>query len=87
MVIQINTQAAGTLTINAPSGTPVNGQKVLVAIQSTNVQTFSWNAIYVGSADLSLPTVSTGSSKFDYFGLIYNSTMSKWLFLGKNFGF
>ena len=84
---QTNTQTAGTLTINAPTGTLSNGQKLVFRLQSTNVQTFSWNAVFIGSADLSLPSSSTGSSKYDYVGFIYNSTASKWHLLAKNFGF
>ena len=84
---QANTQTAGTLTVNAPTGTPVNGQKLVLRLQSTNVQTFSWNAIFTGSTDLVLPTASSGSSKYDYLGFIYNSTAAKWQLLAKVFGF
>jgi len=87
LATQANTQATGTLTINAPTGTPFNGQKLMLRLQSTNVQTFSWNAIFAGSTDLVLPTASTGSSKYDYVGFIYNSTASKWQIIAKNFGF
>lgn len=84
---QTNTQNTGTLTINEPTGTPNNGQKILFRLQSTNVQTFSFNAIFTGSTDLTLPTSSSGSSKHDYMGFIYNSTAAKWQCIGKNFGF
>jgi len=84
---QVNTQVAGTLTINAPTGTLADGQKLIFRLQSANVQTFSWNSAFVGSTDLALPTVSTGSSKYDYTGFIYNSTATKWQLLAKNFGF
>lgn len=84
---QANTQAAGTLTINAPTGTPVNGQKLILRLLSTNAQTFSWNGVFAGSTDVSLPTASTGSSKYDYMGFIYNSTATKWQIIAKNFGF
>lgn len=84
---QANTQAAGTLTINAPSGTPANGQKIMLRLTSTNAQTFSWNSIFTGSTDLELPTASTGSSATDYMGFIYNSTLNKWNIIAKNFGF
>lgn len=87
LATQANTQATGTLTINSPTGTPVNGQKLMLRLQSTNVQTFSWNAIFAGSTDLPLPTASTGSSKYDYVGFIYNSTAAKWQMIAKNFGF
>ena len=84
---QANTQAVGTLTVNAPTGTAVNGQKFILRLTSTNVQTFSFNAIFAGSTDLTLPTVSSGSSKTDYLGWIYNSTAVKWQMVAKVFGF
>lgn len=84
---QANTQAAGTLTINAPTGTPFNGQKLMLRLLSSNVQTFSWNSIFQGSTDLALPTSSTGSGKYDYMGFIYNAVAAKWQMLAKNFGF
>lgn len=84
---QINTQAAGTLTIGAPTGTPINGQRLIIRIQSTNVQTFSWNAAFQGSADLALPTATSGSSLYDYVGFLYNSTAAKWQMVAKVFGF
>ena len=87
IVIQVNTQTAGTLTINAITGTLNNGQKIILRLKSTNVQTFSWNAVFSGSTDLSLPVSSTGSSKYDYIGFIYNTDASKWQIVAKNFGF
>jgi hypothetical protein len=88
IVVQNNKQVAGTLTINAPTGTPINGQKLIYRIQSANVQTFSWNSTaFGGSSDIALPTTSTGSSKFDYVGFLYNTDAGKWQILAKNFGF
>jgi len=84
---QANTQAAGNLDINAPTGTPVNGQKFMIKLKSTNQQTFVFNAIFDGSNDLGLPSLSTGSDKYDYMGFIYNSVSSKWELIAKNFGF
>jgi hypothetical protein len=84
---QTNTQAAGTLTINAVTGTLFNGQKIILRLQSANAQTFSWNAVFAGSTDLALPTTSSGSNKYDYVGFIYNTTATKWQLLAKNFGF
>lgn len=84
---QANTQSAGTLTIAAPTGTPVNGQKLILRLLSSNIQTFSWNAIFAGSTDLALPTATSGSGKYDYLGFIYNTTAAKWQLLAKNFGF
>lgn len=87
VVAQINTQATGTLTINAPTGSPVDGQKLVLRINSTNIQTFSWNTIFAGSTDMALPSVTTGLGKTDYIGFIYNSTTGRWHILAKNFGF
>jgi len=82
-----NTQTAGTFTVNAPSGTPANGQKLIFRLSSTAVQTFSWNAIFQGSSDVALPTVSSSGGKYDYMGFIYNSTATKWQMVASNFGF
>jgi hypothetical protein len=87
LAVQTNTQTVGLLTIAAPSGTPASGQKFILRLQCTNVQTFSWNAVFAGSTDLALPASTTGSSKYDYVGFIYNSTVSKWQLLAKVFGF
>lgn len=84
---QANTQAVGTLTVNAPTGTAVNGQKFILRLTSTNVQTFSWNAVFDGSIDITLPTVSSGGGRTDYLGFIYNSTAVKWQMIAKVFGF
>lgn len=87
MATQANTQVAGTLTINAPTGTPVAGQKLIFRLQSTNQQTFSWNGIFQGSNDASLPSLSTGGGKYDYMGFMYNAIALKWQMVAKNFGF
>lgn len=87
LVTQANTQAAGTLTINAPTGTPVNGQKLVFRLTCTNAQTLSWNSAFAGSTDLNLPATSTGGGKTDYMGFMYNSTAAKWQMLSKVFGF
>ncbi|OGT57512.1 MAG: hypothetical protein A3E01_08210 [Gammaproteobacteria bacterium RIFCSPHIGHO2_12_FULL_63_22] len=73
-----NTQGLGTLTVNAPTGTPTEGQRLVIRIKSTNAHTYSFNAIYRGSTDVALPTALSGSSKTDYLGFLYNSTDTKW---------
>lgn len=82
-----NTQAIGTLTANAPTGNPVQGQMLLLQLKTTNVQTFSWNAIYRGSNDVALPTASTGSSKTDKILFQYNATDTKWDIVAKSLGY
>lgn len=87
LAYQTNTQTAGTLTMNAPTGTPTNGQKLVFRLQATNAQTFSWNSIFSGSIDQSLPTVSSSGSRYDYMGFVYNTQNAKWNMVAKNFGF
>jgi len=84
---QANTQGAGVLTISAPTGTPVNGQRLVFRLTSANVQTFSWNAAFAGSTDIPLPATSSGASKTDYMTFMWNSTASKWQLVGSVFGF
>lgn len=82
---QSNSQAIGTLTINADGGTPTNAQSWLFKIKSTNVQTFAWNAIFVGGLN-GLPTVTSGAGKIDYFPFIYDIVNSKWHYTGNSTG-
>jgi hypothetical protein len=84
---QVNTQAAGAFTVNAPSGTPFNSQKLQIRIKSANVQTYAWNAIYRGSTSVPLPTVSSGTGKTDYIGFVYNTADSKWDCLATSMGY
>ena len=75
---QSNSQSVGTLTMNAPTNAGKENQSLMIIITSTNVQTFSWNSAYEGGA-VALPTVTTGSSKTDYFPFIYSTHLSKWV--------
>jgi len=72
-----NTQAVGTLTAHAPSGTPTDGQLLMLRIKTANVQTYAWNAIYRGTT-LALRTVSLGANQTEYLGFIYHETDTKW---------
>ncbi len=83
---QANTQGAGTLTINADTGTPTNGQSWLLKLKSTNAQTFAWNAVFVGGT-VALPTVSTGGTKTDYYAFLYSTVGNVWQFTGSALGF
>lgn len=87
LAVQTNTLATGTLSIATSSGSPLNGQKFILRLRCTNPQTLSWGGVFAGSTDLILPTATTGSSKYDYVGFIYNSTAMQWQLLAKVFGF
>lgn len=78
---------AGTFTINNPTGTPTAGQPLVIRVKSTNSQTLAWDTQYRGSSENPLPTVTTGSSLTDYYGLRWNSADSKWDLLSVNRGF
>jgi hypothetical protein len=89
MATMVNTQIAGTFTLNAPttSTSIANGQKLMFRLTSSAVQTFSFNSVFRFSTDLIQPTASSGGGKKDYMGFIYDSTASKWDLIAKNFGF
>ncbi len=89
MTYQANTQSAGTLTINADGGTPSNGQRWILKIKSTNVQTFSWSSSangYLGGTT-ALPTATTGGTKVDYFAFLFDGISGKWHYVGTSAGF
>jgi len=68
---------AQALTINAPTGTPVDGNKLILRLLDNGVsQTVSWNATYtvIGTT---LPTTTT-AGKMVYIGCIYNSANTRW---------
>lgn len=83
----INTQEIGVLTANSPSGTPSDGQKLIIRIKTTNVQTYSWDSMYRFSASSGTVTTSSGSDLTDYIGLMYNSTDSKWDVVSVSMGY
>jgi len=79
----IITALAEAATFGAPTGTPVQGQKLIIRIKDNGTaRALSWNAIYRASSDLALPTTTT-AGKTMYLGFIYNSTDSKWDFVAK----
>jgi hypothetical protein len=72
-----------TATFGAPTGTPTQGQKIIVRVKDNGAaRTLAWNAIYRSSSDLALPT-ATVAGKTMYLGFIYNSTDSKWDLLSR----
>lgn len=71
------TAQAVTLTINAPIGTPVNGNKLIFRIlDNGSAQTLSWNGTYT-VIGVTLPTTTT-SAKTTYVGCIYNAAATRW---------
>jgi hypothetical protein len=71
------TALAAALTINNPTGTPDNFQKLIIRIKDNGTaQTISWGSAYV-SVGATLPT-TTVAGKWVLIGLIYNSTAAQW---------
>lgn len=79
---QFNVTALGEgATFAAPSGTPTNGQKLIIRIKDDGTaRSLAFNAIYRAIA-CTLPT-TTVLGKTTYIGAIYNSADSKWDVLG-----
>jgi len=71
---------ASGLTINAPTGTPVDGTKLIFRIlDNGTTRTITWNATFtsmVGTAFTN--TFATTVSKTTYFGCIYNLANTRW---------
>jgi hypothetical protein len=71
------TALAAGLTINAPTGTPVDGDKLIFRILDNGTsQTLTWNATYT-VIGVTLPTATT-ASKTTYVGCIYNANNTRW---------
>lgn len=76
------TALATNLTINAPTGTPVEGQTYVIKIKDDGTsRTLTWNAIYqdnwAGGTINTLPTATT-IGKWHRLEFEYNSTDTKW---------
>ena len=71
------TALAATLTINAPTGSPGNCQRLMFRILDNGTpQTLSWNATFT-VIGVTLPT-TTVANKTTYVGCMYNSAASRW---------
>ncbi len=79
--IHIITALAAGATFGAPTGTPTQGQQLIVRIKDNGTaRSLAWDSGsggYRASSDLALPA-TTILSKTLYCGFIYNATDSKW---------
>lgn len=82
-----NTASAGTYTINNPTGTPTEGQVLIVRLKSTNAQTYAFGNKYRAGDNLPLPDTHDGGAGTDYLGFLYNATDDKWDLLALLQGF
>jgi hypothetical protein len=71
------TALASALTINAPIGTPTNGNKLIFRLLDNGTsRALTWNATYT-VIGVTLPTATT-ISKTTYVGCIYNANNTRW---------
>jgi hypothetical protein len=71
------TAQAATLTINAPTGTPVDGNKLIFRILDNGTsQTLSFNATFT-AIGVTIPSTTT-ASKTTYVGCVYNANNTRW---------
>ena len=71
------TAQAATLTINAPIGTPLDGNKLIFRIlDNGTTRTLTWNATYT-AIGVTIPT-ATLANKTIYVGCIYNANNTRW---------
>ena len=75
--IYVITALAGAITLGIPTGTPLQGQKLVYRIKDvTSARAIGYNAIY-RAIGVTLPT-TTVLGKTLYIGCVYNSTDTKW---------
>jgi hypothetical protein len=71
------TALAANLTINAPTGTPVDGDKLIFRLlDNGTTRTLTWNATYT-VIGVTLPTATT-ANKTVYVGCVYNANNTRW---------
>ena len=71
------TAMASATTIASPTGTPVQGQSLIIRLKDDGTaRAITWNAIFRGIG-ITLPTTTT-ANKLLYIGCMYNSTDTKW---------
>lgn len=71
---------AGNVTIEAPSGTPTDGQRLIIRLEDNgSARALTWNVNSGGyrTIGVTLPT-TTSIGKLIYVGTIYNSTDTFW---------
>jgi len=71
------TALAANLTINAPTGSPTNGDKLIFRLLDNGTsRTLTWDSTYT-VIGVTLPTATT-INKTTYVGCIYNSNNTRW---------
>lgn len=76
----------GDTTINAPTGTPADGQRVIYRIKQdgTGGHTVTLNSAIVIPSGSGSPSFNTTANKYDLVGLMYSSASSAWILASFN---
>lgn len=75
----IVTAQAGDLKFNNPSGTPTDGQKLIISVASstTAARALTWDTAY-GATTVALPSTTTATTATLTMGFIYSTSKSLW---------
>ena len=74
------TAQAAAATFDAPSGTPLDGNSLVLKIKASAAEiALAWNAIYRGGTDISLPTITNKTMVLHF---MYNTADAKWDLVG-----
>lgn len=81
--LYVMTGLTGGITIGAPSGTPTDGQKLILRVKDNGTsRAISWNSVYRAFGTIALPLATT-AGKTHYFGCEWNAADSRWDVLGQ----
>jgi hypothetical protein len=71
---------AENTTFSNPTGTPFDGQLLLLRIKSASSYTIAFGTNFEPASSLSYPLATTGSNKIDEVAARWSATQSKWIF-------
>lgn len=78
-------QSNGSVFFDAPTGTPYNGQKIIIRMTASTTTSLSFSGASYRAVGVTLPTTLLGTYTL-YLGCIWNSTASKWDVVAVNSG-
>ena len=73
----IVTAQAGALKFNNPTGTPTDGQKLIIAVTGTAARALTWDTQFEAST-VALPTTTVTTARLNM-GFIWRADTSKWV--------
>lgn len=82
----ILTTLSQNTTFANPTGTPTNGQSLMIRITSSTSRGLTFGTAYQGAGGINLPTATTGDNFEDYIGFRFNSLDSRWDLVASTIG-